>query len=50
VIARSIPGSRLVVIPEVAHLMSYQNPAGFNDVLLDSWHVSDFRSARVNPA
>jgi pimeloyl-ACP methyl ester carboxylesterase len=35
VIARSIPGSRLVVIPEVAHLMSYQNPAAFNDILLE---------------
>ena len=29
-----IPGSRLVVIPEAAHLMSYQNPAAFNEVLL----------------
>jgi esterase len=33
VIAQRIPG-RLVVIPEAAHLMSYQNPAAFNDTLL----------------
>ena len=30
-----IPGSRLVVIPAAAHLMSYQNPAAFNEALLD---------------
>jgi pimeloyl-ACP methyl ester carboxylesterase len=34
VIAQSIPGSRLVVIPKAAHLMSYQNPAAFNKALL----------------
>ena len=34
VIVQCIPGSRLVVIPEAAHLMSYQNPAAFNEVLL----------------
>jgi len=35
VIERCIPGSRLVVIPEAAHLMSHQNPTAFNEVLLD---------------
>jgi pimeloyl-ACP methyl ester carboxylesterase len=35
VIVQCIPGSRLVVIPEAAHLMSYQNPAAFNDALLE---------------
>jgi pimeloyl-ACP methyl ester carboxylesterase len=35
VIAQSIPGSRVVVIPVAAHLMSYQNPAAFNEVLLE---------------
>ena len=34
VVMQCIPGSRLVVIPEAAHLMSYQNPAAFNEVLL----------------
>jgi pimeloyl-ACP methyl ester carboxylesterase len=34
IIAKSIPGSRLVVIPEAAHLMSYQNPTAFNEALL----------------
>ena len=34
VIARSILGSRLVVIPKAAHLMSYQNPPAFNEALL----------------
>jgi pimeloyl-ACP methyl ester carboxylesterase len=33
-IAQGIPGSRLVVIPKAAHLMSYQNPAAFNEALL----------------
>jgi pimeloyl-ACP methyl ester carboxylesterase len=33
IIANCIPGSRLVVIPEAAHLMSYQNPAAFNEAL-----------------
>jgi pimeloyl-ACP methyl ester carboxylesterase len=33
VIAQRIPG-RLVIIPEAAHLMSYQNPAAFNETLL----------------
>jgi len=35
IIAKCIAGSRLAVIPEAAHLMSYQNPSAFNDVLLD---------------
>jgi pimeloyl-ACP methyl ester carboxylesterase len=35
IIAKCINGSRLAVIPEAAHLMSYQNPAAFNDALLD---------------
>jgi pimeloyl-ACP methyl ester carboxylesterase len=34
IIAKSIPGSRLAVIPEAAHLMSYQNPTAFNEALL----------------
>jgi pimeloyl-ACP methyl ester carboxylesterase len=34
IIGKCIPGSRLVVIPEAAHLMSYQNPAAFNEALL----------------
>ena len=34
VIAQNIPGSRLVVIPKAAHLISYQNPAAFNEALL----------------
>ena len=33
-IAQSIAGSRLVVIPKAAHLMSYQNPSAFNEALL----------------
>lgn len=35
VIVQCIPSSRLVVIPEAAHLMSYQNPAAFNEALLE---------------
>src|SRR5215472_13586444 len=35
IIAKCIAGSRLAVIPEAAHLMSYQNPTAFNDALLD---------------
>jgi pimeloyl-ACP methyl ester carboxylesterase len=35
IIVKCISGSRLVVIPAAAHLMSYQNPEGFNDALLD---------------
>jgi pimeloyl-ACP methyl ester carboxylesterase len=35
VIVKCVPGSRLVVIPTAAHLMSYQNPAAFNEALLD---------------
>jgi pimeloyl-ACP methyl ester carboxylesterase len=35
IIAECINGSRLAVIPEAAHLMSYQNPAAFNCALLD---------------
>jgi pimeloyl-ACP methyl ester carboxylesterase len=34
VVVRSISGGRLVVIPEASHLMSYQNPAAFNEALL----------------
>lgn len=34
VVARCIPGSRLVVIPKATHLMSHQNPAAFNEALL----------------
>jgi pimeloyl-ACP methyl ester carboxylesterase len=34
VIVRCIRGSRLVVIPEAAHLMSHQNPTAFNETLL----------------
>jgi pimeloyl-ACP methyl ester carboxylesterase len=34
VVARCIPGARLVIIPEVTHLMSYQNPPAFNEALL----------------
>ncbi|CAN5126552.1 hypothetical protein BH18CHL2_BH18CHL2_08250 [soil metagenome] len=34
-LARCIPGSRLVVIPSVTHFMSYQEPATFNDAVLD---------------
>ena len=35
IIAKCIRGSRLAVIPEAAHLMSYQNPPAFNEALLD---------------
>jgi pimeloyl-ACP methyl ester carboxylesterase len=35
IIAKCVVGSRLVVIPAAAHLMSYQNPVAFNKVLLD---------------
>jgi non-heme chloroperoxidase len=34
VVVQCIPGSRLVVIPQATHLMSYQNPAAFNAALL----------------
>jgi pimeloyl-ACP methyl ester carboxylesterase len=34
VIAQCIPGSRLVVIPQATHLMSYQNPEAFSEALL----------------
>jgi FAD/FMN-containing dehydrogenase/pimeloyl-ACP methyl ester carboxylesterase len=34
VVARCIPGARLVIIPEATHLMTYQNPAAFNETLL----------------
>lgn len=34
-LARCIPASRLVVIPRVTHFMSYQEPAVFNEVVLD---------------
>jgi pimeloyl-ACP methyl ester carboxylesterase len=32
---RCISGSRLAVVPKTAHAMSYQNPQGFNQVVLD---------------
>jgi pimeloyl-ACP methyl ester carboxylesterase len=35
IIVKYIAGSRLAVIPAAAHLMSYQNPAAFNEALLD---------------
>jgi pimeloyl-ACP methyl ester carboxylesterase len=35
IIVKCIPGSRLVVIPAAAHLMSYQNPVAFNERLLE---------------
>ena len=34
-VGRCISGSRLVVVPKAAHAMSYQNPQGFNEVVLD---------------
>jgi pimeloyl-ACP methyl ester carboxylesterase len=34
VVVQGIPGSRLVVISQATHLMSYQNPAAFNEALL----------------
>jgi pimeloyl-ACP methyl ester carboxylesterase len=34
VVVRCIPGSRLVTIPQATHPMSIQNPAAFNEVLL----------------
>jgi hypothetical protein len=34
VVVQCIPGSRLVVIPQAAHLMSHQNPVAFNEALL----------------
>jgi pimeloyl-ACP methyl ester carboxylesterase len=35
VVAQSISGSRLVVVPGATHLMSHQNPGVFNEALLD---------------
>jgi pimeloyl-ACP methyl ester carboxylesterase len=35
VVVQCISDSRLVVIPRATHLMSYQNPRAFNEVLLD---------------
>ncbi|SRR6266496_2500356 len=35
VVAERIAESRLVVIPNATHLMSYQNPSAFNQALLD---------------
>lgn len=29
-----IPGSRLAIVPKATHVVSHQNPAAFNDVLL----------------
>jgi pimeloyl-ACP methyl ester carboxylesterase len=34
VVVRCIPGSRLVTIPKATHPMSIQNPAAFNEALL----------------
>lgn len=34
VVVRCIPGSRLVTIPNATHPMSHQNPAAFNEALL----------------
>jgi pimeloyl-ACP methyl ester carboxylesterase len=34
VVARSIPGSRLFVVPNATHAMSYENPAAFNQAVL----------------
>lgn len=34
-VAKSISGSRLVVIPRATHLMSHQNPSTFNEAFLD---------------
>lgn len=34
-IARCVSSSRLVIIPSVTHFMSYQQPAVFNEVVLD---------------
>jgi pimeloyl-ACP methyl ester carboxylesterase len=33
-IVRCVPGSRLAIVPKATHVMSFQNPAAFNDVLL----------------
>jgi pimeloyl-ACP methyl ester carboxylesterase len=35
IIAKCIPGSRLVMVPAASHLMSYQNATAFNTVLLE---------------
>jgi pimeloyl-ACP methyl ester carboxylesterase len=35
VLARCIPGSRLAVISDAAHLMSHENPTAFNVTLLE---------------
>ncbi len=29
-VGRCIPGSRMVVVPDASHTMSYQNPTAFN--------------------
>lgn len=34
IVVRCTPGSRLVTIPKATHMMSYQNPAAFNEALL----------------
>jgi pimeloyl-ACP methyl ester carboxylesterase len=34
VVVRCVPGSRLAIIPKATHPMSYQNPAAFNEALL----------------
>ena len=35
VVARCIPGSESIAIPDASHVMSYQNPQGFNQAVLD---------------
>lgn len=35
VVARCIPGSESIAIPEASHVMSYQNPQRFNQAVLD---------------
>ena len=34
IIVQCVPASRLVVIPQGTHLMSHQNPAAFDEALL----------------
>src|SRR5207245_1907427 len=34
VVVRCLPSSRLAIIPKATHPMSYQNPGGFNEALL----------------
>ena len=34
-VGRCIAGSRMVVVPDASHTMSYQNPTGFNRAVLE---------------